>query len=405
MCENTMKKNLNFLAILLVLLVINSQISVRSEKVQTDNVLTIYTYDSLLADPGYDFIGAFANHSGISKDDINLILLSDANQIVTRLTLEKDSPEADVVIGIDNVLIYNTKKNNLLKSYNSPELVNISSDLIANLDSEKFVLPYDYGIIALYYDMNRINTTTNPEISNITLEGIIENDLDKKLIIENPTLSSTGLGFLLWTIAVYGDPEIDFKGMLDQDWRNWWKNSKDDIRIAPSWGAAFGEWYEGEENRSIMVSYGTSPAYSACLYNDTSQGAFLSHENGTQNAWLQIEGIGLVNNAPHEDLAKDFIDWFLSKELQDNIAENNWMYPANQHAEVSITFNESAINPEHVNILNSLISSETIGANLQGWMDDWETLMSTGLNISGYNSIFIIIALLGAVVILKKKIR
>ena len=400
-----MKKKLNFLVVLLFLLVINSQISVRSDKIQNDTKLTIYTYDSLLADPGYDFIGAFANYKGILKDDINLVLMLDANQIITQAALEKDNPVADVLIGVDNVLIHSAKKENLLQQYNSPELVNISSDLIDNLDSEKYVLPYDFGIISFYYDMNRINSTTNPEITNITLEEIIENDLDKKLIVEDPMLSSTGLGFLLWTIAVYGDPEINFSGILNQDWRNWWKATKDDLRIAPSWGAAFSEWYEGEENRSIMVSYGTSPAYSACLYDDTSQGAFLSHENGTENAWLQIEGIGLVNNAPHEELAKDFIDWFLSKELQDNIAENNWMYPANEYAEISSTFNEAAINPDDVNILNSLISSETIGRNLEKWLEDWETLITADLRISGYFSIFIILASIGSIAYIQKKIR
>ena len=400
-----MKKNLNFIAVILFFLVINSQISVRSEIIQTETKLTIYTYDSLLADPGYDFIGAFANHSGISKDDINLVLMSDANQIVTQAALEKNDPVADVLIGVDNVLIHNAKKNDLLQQYDSPELVNISSDLIDNLDSEKYVLPYDFGIISFYYDMNRINSTTNPEIANITLEEIIEYDLDKKLIVQDPTLSSTGLGYLLWTIAVYGDPEIGFNGILNQDWRDWWKATKDDLRIAPSWGAAFSEWYEGGENRPIMVSYGTSPAYSACLYDDTSQGAFLSHENGTQNGWLQIEGIGLVNNAPHEELAKEFIDWFLSKDLQDNIAENNWMYPANEYAEISSTFNESAIDPDDVNILNSLISSEIIGTNLELWKEDWETLMSSGFKINGYISIFIILASIGSIAYIQKKIR
>ena len=359
----------------------------------------------MLADPGYDFIGAFANHSGILRDEIDLVLLSDANQIVTQASLEKDNPVADVLIGVDNVLIHNAKKNDLLQQYDSPELVNISSDLIDNLDSEKYVLPYDFGIISFYYDMNRINSTTNPEIANITLEEIIEYDLDKKLIVQDPTLSSTGLGYLLWTIAVYGDPEIGFNGILNQDWRDWWKATKDDLRIAPSWGAAFSEWYEGGENRPIMVSYGTSPAYSACLYDDTSQGAFLSHENGTENAWLQIEGIGLVKNAPHEDLAKVFIDWFLSKDLQDNIAENNWMYPANEYAEISSTFNESAIDPDDVNILNSLISSEIIGTNLELWKEDWETLMSSGFIINGYISIFIILASIGSIAYIQKKIR
>ena len=38
-----------------------------------------------------------------------------------------------------------------------------------------------------------------------------------KLIIQNPQFSSPGLGFLLWTIAVYGDPQKDITGLLGSD--------------------------------------------------------------------------------------------------------------------------------------------------------------------------------------------
>ena len=111
-------------------------------------------------------------------------------------------------------------------------------------------------------------------------------------------------------------------------------------------------------------------------------------------------------NIPREqELAKNFIDWFLSKDLQDNIAENNWMYPANEYAQISSTFNESAINPDDVNILNSLLSSETIGTNLELWKEDWETLISSGLKIDGYISIFIIFASIGSITYIQKKIR
>ncbi|MHA1476204.1 MAG: hypothetical protein ACTSQ5_13595, partial [Promethearchaeota archaeon] len=96
---------------------------------------------------------------------------------------------------------------------------------------------------------------------------------------------------------------------------------------------------------------------------------------------------------------------FLSKELQDNIAENNWMYPANEYAEISTTFNESAINPDDVNILNSLLSSEIIGTNLEMWKEDWETLISSGLSINGYLSTFLIFASVGAIAYIQKKIR
>ncbi len=361
--------------------------------INADNYeLVIYTYESLLADPGYDFVEGFANHSGIAKEDIHLVLLEDANSIVTQAALEKNNPVADVLIGLDNVLIHKAKEEGILEPYNSPELVNVSSDLISNLDPMKHILPYDYGIIALWYDNSRINSTSNPELDTLKLQDIIDENLDEILIVEDPTLSSPGLGFLLWTIAVYGDPSVNFDGLLKDDWRNWWKSASKNLRIAPSWGAAFDIYYTEEENRPMMVSYGTSPAYDVChpLWgvgsgSDPPSTAIVSHENGTENAWLQIEGLGLVKNAPNQANAQSFIDWFLSAELQDNIPTNNWMYPANVHANISSCFMDSAINPADVNILNDLITPTMLEENLDMWKNDWET------EIASFSSIFLII--------------
>mgnify|MGYP000536506378 CR=1 FL=1 len=181
---------------------------------------------------------------------------------------------------------------------------------------------------------------------------------------------------MLWTVAVFGDPTIDFEGLLGKDWRAWWSQAASDLRIAKSWGAAFDIWYEPAENRPIMISYGTSPAYGACLYNDSSAIATLSHEQEQNNAWLQIEGIGLVKNAPHPELAKKFIDWFLSKELQDNIATNNWMYPANIHASVPECFSDSVIDPSTVDILNDLITPTMLNQYLDMWLQDWQNAVA-----------------------------
>ncbi|MHA1401102.1 MAG: thiamine ABC transporter substrate-binding protein [Candidatus Heimdallarchaeaceae archaeon] len=385
---------ISFLFILLVLEIFNANpVAVAAD----DSVLTIYTYESLLADPGYDFIEGFANYSGIPKEDIKLVLMDDANTIVTQAALEKDNPVADVLIGIDNVLIHTAKEEGILEVYDSPALVNISTDLISNLDPEKYVLPYDYGIIALWYDCSRINSSTTPELDTLTLDDILELNLDKMLVVEDPTLSSPGLGFLLWTIAVYGDPELDFTGLLGKDWREWWREAAADLRITPSWGAAFDIYYTEEENRPIMISYGTSPAYDVChpiwgVGTDAEQPskAIVSHENGKENAWLQIEGIGLVKNAPHKDAAKQFIDWFLSSELQENIPLNQWMYPANKNVNVSSCFLNTAINPDDVDILNDLISPTMLRQNLDKWKSDWETVIVEGTERTSATNLYIV---------------
>lgn len=370
----------------------------------TDYQLTIYTYQSLLNEPvPYDLIGAFSNYSGIPKEEIQLLRLDDSNTILSRAILEKDNPTADVLIGLDNILIFKAINESILEPYHSPVLSNISSSLIENLDPNHYLLPYDYGVIALWVDTHRLNISTVPELDSLTLEDILDLDLDKKMVVENPIFSSPGLGFLLWTIAVLGDSSLDISGLLESDWRDWWEEANKDLRIASSWSEAFDIWYSEEADRPIMISYGTSPAYSACLYDDYSAVAYLTHENSSDNSWLQIEGLGLVNGAPNEENAKMFIDWFLSKELQDQIATHNWMYPANKYAEVPECFANSAINPDTVDILNNLIPLETLENNLDFWLDEWEEIFAGEIPFPGLVITFSALFVTAFIYLRKKK--
>ncbi len=362
-----------------------------------DAKLVVYTYESLLGDPYYDIEGNFSQFAGISKDEMIIRRFDDANEIVTRLLQERDSPQADVVIGIDNALIHLIEdKSSVLEPLSPTDIPNINAldqNLIQNLDSERYLIPYDYGIISLWYDNARVNASLYPEIENMTLDKLLQSDLLNKLVVENPKFSSPGLGFLLWTIAVYGDPNIDFNGLLGKDWRDWWRQARDAITITKSWGEAFNIFFEPKEDKPIMVSYGTSPAYGYCLGYDGDQPAttaLLTNEKGQPNAWLQIEGIGLVKNAPHPDLAKQFINWFIGSDLQSTLPTHQWMYPANTNATIPACFTTAAIHPDNVNRLNDLIPSRVLKDQLRYWQDEWEEIIvSPGENgiISGFDAV------------------
>jgi thiamine transport system substrate-binding protein len=341
--------------------------------------LVIYTYDSLLADPYYDIVGNFSVSSGISKDNIQIIRFSDANAIVTRLITEKDDPQADVVVGIDNTLIHLIKdKSEVLEPFSPPVIDDIDSNLIQNLDPDLYLIPYDYGIISLYFQNEVINSTTHPEITNLTLDNLLDSDLLSMLIVENPKHSSPGLGFLLWTIAVYGDPLYDIDGLLHKNWRSWWNISRHEILLTDSWGDAFEIFFTPEEEKPIMVSYGTSPGYSYCQWADDSTSAVVTHENAQQNAWLQIEGIGLVKGATHQANGKEFINWFLSSSFQSNIPEHQWMYPANTEVVLPECFVQSSIHPDEVTRLNDLIPPTVLAEHLTQWTDEWEQVYVLG---------------------------
>jgi thiamine transport system substrate-binding protein len=305
--------------------------------------------------------------------NVTIINTDDANT-----KSEKNNPRADVVIGLDNALLALAKQqgyaSEILEKYTPKNSSHLRQDLIQQLDPEFLLTPIDYGALAFYYDLNDINETIVPNLNNLTVDDLFNPDLAKKLILEDPLSSSPGTGFLLWSIASY---KLQNKY---NNWQSFWNHSviKNDVLITPSWGDGFVAL--GTTDRSILMSYATSPAYDRCVYNYNETSAFFTHENGTKNSWLQIEGVGLVKNGPHPDIGKEFIDWMISVDVQKLIPVTNWMYPANSIAQNHLPdcFNEGAISPDDLFILNNVLPINEVQNNLASWLNEWDLIRIGG---------------------------
>ena len=370
-----------------------------SSSLQTPS-LTIYTYDSLInwglnaTDANYRVFDAFEAQEGCT---IELEYFSDAPEVLARAIAEKNSPRADIVIGIDNVMIYEAKAQDILLQYEPSTKDDLLPSAINGLDPDFFVTPYDYGLITLIYHKNFVNSTTVPNIGNLQLSDLTDPDVAKMLLVEDPTLSSTGLGFLMWTIGVY-------EKVLNKSWTTWWNETLGYIQIEKSWTEAFDIFYDPTlmSDRPIMVSYGTDPAYNYLFYEgDTSVGATVSHENDSSYGWLQIEGLGILKGTSNLALAQRFVDWFTNVTVQEIIPENNWMYPTNVHAKLPESF-EYAINSTEIIALNDYFSPWEIALYLDDWLDTWEEIVILG-QATTFPSWFFILGPLVLIIFLKKK--
>ncbi len=331
--------------------------------------LTIYTYNSLLADPGFAYDRAFEVYAGLPSNSIKVVLLDDSAQIITRATTEKANPQADVLIGIDNANIGIARSNDILEAYEAKGLDALKDGLVEGLAPDHLLTPYDYGVISLWYLNNKF--TGNINSTEFVLNDLLDQNIANQLVVENPSLSSPGLGFLLSTIAVFGDDETGVTGLIDGDWEQYWSDLSQNAGLVPSWGDALDLLYTDESSKSMMVSYTSSPAYGNCIWADNSSSALLSTEGGDYNGWQQIEGIGLVKNAPHKELAKEFIDWFISDELQTEIYKNQWMSPAK--ADITRPDCYDIVTPEEeINALNTQIPVQTLNDNLEDYLNRWE---------------------------------
>jgi len=206
----------------------------------------------------------------------------------------------------------------------------------------------------------------------VTLDELVA--LAPRIVAEDPTQSSTGLNFLLYTIAV-----SELEG---RDWRELWRAMKDNgLMVAPSWGDAYDEFFREGSPRAIVVSYGTDPAYSA-WYNARESGeekpsvaATVLTAGGERIGWLQVEGAAIIKGAPLEE-AKRFVDWLLSREVQEEIPTSQWMLPASSGAGLP-SFYRYALGLGSVDKLgNTLLPGSRAAGELEKWLRDWLGVMT-----------------------------
>jgi thiamine transport system substrate-binding protein len=334
--------------------------------------IIVYTYSSFMdwGDEGWKNVTdkAFAAFEEQYNVNVTLKLLqTDANGLISRLNAESESPVADLVIGLDNILILQENTRNVLESFTPSNLNLIDEALISALDPDHYIVPFDFGLVTLIYDIASINTTSNPELETLTFEDLASEDLASMLVTEDPRHSSPGLAFLLTEITVQ-------EKLVETDWKDWWTSVKAHIDIQPGWSEAFSKFYD-DPSINMVVSYGTDPAWTA--YNtgiapDTAVATI--YNDGNHYAWTQIEGIGLVKNGPNPELAKAFIEYCLTPEVQTYIALNQWMFPANMDVTLDPAF-DYAVSPDDVEILNNLIDRNEIASNLIDWLDEWENII------------------------------
>ena len=316
-----------------------------NQETQDSEVLTIYAYDSFVSEwgPGPLVVPRFEEATGIK---VNLVSVGNGGELLTKLELEKNSPKADVVIGISHELLSKTLSSGLFTPYESPVLSEIPLNI--QFDKTHTLLPFNYASYSFNYDSESL------EVVPTSLDDLLNPRYKRSIIIMDPRTSSVGMGLLEWTVKVYGD-----------DYLNWWENVKDNIlTIADGWSSGYGLFTEGEA--PIVLSYITSPVYHL-LYEDSDRYKSTVFEGGN---YVALEGVGIVKSSKQKEQAKKFVD-FLLTDGQLDIAVANIMYPANKSV---ILPPEFATIQEPIEILS--LDHDTINNFRDTWIKEWVEVMS-----------------------------
>lgn len=307
------------------------------------DTLTIYTYESFIADwgPGPQVKARFEQSCDCTVD---WVALPDAVAILNRLKLEGSGTKADIVLGLDNNTAAEAKALNLF----APHGLDATAHKVSGWSDDTF-LPFDYGYFAVVYDSESLKTPPK------SLEELVSGPSDEKIVVEDPRTSTPGLGLLLWMKAVYGERA----GAA-------WQKLKDRIlTVTPGWSEAYGLFTKGEA--PMVLSYVTSPAYHMVEEKtERYQAAEFS-----EGHYLQVEIAGMTSTSDVPALARSFLAFMMGPGFQDLIPTTNWMYPAGETSKPLPEAFSKLVVPAKI----LQFTPDEVAANRRAWTEEWLNAM------------------------------
>ncbi len=301
--------------------------------------LTVYTYDSFTADwgPGPIIEQAFEAQCGC---DLDLVALDDGVSILNRLRLEGKNSKADIVLGLDNNLMAEAKATGLLAAHQ----VDTRAIILPGGWNDATFIPYDFGYFAFVYNKDKVAVPPK------SLQELIEQRDDLKVIYQDPRTSTPGQGLLLWIKSVYGDK-------APQAWK---QLAEKTVTVTKGWSEAYSLFLAGESD--LVLSYTTSPAYHRIAEQDDRFAA----ANFAEGHYTQIEVAAKLKSSANQALADEFLTFILSDKFQSAMSTSNWMYPV---TDVALPKEFQTLTTPNKALL---FSSQQISQQRKSWIREWQ---------------------------------
>lgn len=327
--------------------------------------LVVYSYPSLLGGCGGSVVsGLLAEYQ--QTYGVHVDLECPSGTLVATLLAQKNAPVADVVVGLDEITAPQAESAGLLIPYAPPALADVNTSLSLELSVDHGVTPYEWGYLGFDYNLSFARATGDAVAHTTFADFSTNHTWASSLMVEDPTTDITGEEFLLWEIAYSLHVARD-------NWQTWWQEVDPYVAVAPDWGSAYAAFTTPPNSPALVVSYSTDPAAQAYYGGPDSFNTSVAWANGTAYGWKTVYGLGIVQGTHHLAAAQEFVNWFLSAHVQNQIPTNEWEYPANTTIPLPGVFNYS-LDPSAIVPLNSYLSPSTIVASLPGWLDAWQTM-------------------------------
>jgi thiamine transport system substrate-binding protein len=299
----------------------------------TPKQVVLLAYDSFTPEEGI-----FNDFTAATGAQVKVVTSGDSGSLISKAILTAGNPEGDVLWGLDNTLLSRAQKADLLKSYEPVDF----GDICVNADKKWFAnknlpLPQSFEDFA------------HPRYKN-------------QLVVQDPVSSSPGLGFLLGTIAHFGE----------SGWESYWRSlTQNGVRIVPDWTTAYTVEFSGSSGQGkypLVVSYGSSPP-AEVLYSPTpiAEPPTAVIES---TCFRQTEYVGALRGTQNPLLAQKLVDYLLDVKFQESMPLTLFVFPVNKNAVLPELFTKFAVVAQSPLALDPSLIEE----KRDTWIDTWRSI-------------------------------
>ncbi len=313
----------------------------------TAKKVVVATHESWAAPD--ELVTAFEKESGY---DVEIVASGDAGQLTNKLVLTKESPIADAVYGIDNTFGSRAVDEGVLQPYRSADLPEGDYEL----DGEHLT-PVDWGDVCVNVDDTWF---ARKKLAKPTsLDDLVKPAYRDLFVTSGAASSSPGFAFLLATIGQYGEG----------GWQAYWTDlMANGTKLTSGWSDSYGVDFtagEGNGDRPIVLSYSSSPPFTIADGADKPTTSAL-----LDTCFRQVEYAGVLEGAENPEGAKAFVDFLVSKDFQESLPDNMYVYPVLADAALPELWAKWAPASEHP----IAVAPDEISENREAWLTEWSDI-------------------------------
>lgn len=291
-------------------------------------------------------VAAFEQQSGLR---LEVEAAGDAGTLTNKLVLTADDPTGDVAFGVDNTFASRALDAGVFDEAGVEPAP--GADAYALADGADRLVPVDFANVCVNVDTTWF--ADHDQAPPRTFEDLVDPAYRDLFVAPGAATSSTGMAFLLATVARFGDAWPDY----------WSQLMANGATLTDGWSDAYYVDFTqggGHGKRPVVLSYDSSPAFT------------LDHGASTTRALLdtcfqQVEYAGVLAGAANPEGARAFLEFLESPEVQAALPESMYVFPVRDGVELPAVWAKFARKPSDP----ATLDPADIAAHRDEWLTTW----------------------------------